>query len=151
MDGFREAVNLCGFQDLGYFGPKFTWCNLQVGSNRVYLRLDRAFANSDWLNLFGDVKVYHQIESTFNHCILKIFDSSFPPHSLKHRFHFEVLWAKREDCHEIIEAAWNSDVSTNTPKGIAASLSRCAADLLVWNKEVIGNIPKKNPRENEKA
>lgn len=24
MDGFHEAVNLCGFQDLGYFGPKFT-------------------------------------------------------------------------------------------------------------------------------
>ena len=59
MDGFREAVNLCGFQDLGYFGPKFTWCNLQEGSNRVYLRLDRAFANFDWLNFFGDVRVHH--------------------------------------------------------------------------------------------
>ena len=102
MDGFREAVNLCGFQDLGFFGPKFTWCNLQEGSNRVYLRLDRAFANSNWLNLFGDVRVHHQIESTSDHCFLKISDSSFSPPSRKRRFHFEALWAKREDCHEII-------------------------------------------------
>ena len=143
MDGFREAVNLCGFQDLGYFGPKFTWCNLQEGSNRVYLRLDRALANSNWLNLFGDVRVHHQIESTSDHCFLKISDSNFSPPSRKRRFHFEALWAKRDDCHEIIEATWNSDVSANTPEGIVASLSRCAVDLSLWNKEVIGNIPKK--------
>jgi len=130
MDGFREAVNLCGFQDLGYFGPKFTWCNLQEGSNRVYPRLDKAFANSDWLNLFKDVRVHHQIKSTSDHCILKISDSNFPPFSHKRRFHFEVLWAKREDCHEIIKAAWNSDVSANTSEGIAASLSRCVADFI---------------------
>ena len=111
----------------------------------MYLRLDRAFANSNRLNLFGDVRVrvHHQIESTSDHCILKISDSSFSPPSCKRRFHFEALQAKREDCHEIIEVAWNSDVLANTHEGIAASLSRCAIDLLVWNKEVISNILKK--------
>ena len=81
MDGFHEVVNLCGFQDLGYFGPKFTWCNLQERSNRVHLKLDRAFANSDWLNMFGDVKVQHQVESTSDHCILRIPNSNYSPPS----------------------------------------------------------------------
>lgn len=25
MDRFTEAINFCGFRDLGYIGPKFTW------------------------------------------------------------------------------------------------------------------------------
>ena len=113
----------------------------------MYLKLDRAFANFDWLNLFGDVRVHHQFESTSDHCILKISDPSFSPPSHKRRFHFEALLAKMEDCHEISEAAWNSDVFANTLEGITASLSRCAADLSMWNKEVIGNILKKSKRE----
>ena len=143
MNGFREAVNLCGFQDLGYLGPKFTLCNLQEGSNRVYLRLDRAFANSDWLNLFGNVKVQHQVESTSDHCILRISDFSYSPLSRNRRFHFEALWTKREDYHEIIKIAWNSGDPATTPEGIASNLSKCAAGLSMWNREVFGNIPKK--------
>ena len=143
MDGFHEVVNLCGFQDLGYFGPKFTWCNLQERSNRVYLKLDRAFANSDWLNMFGDVKVQHQVESTSDHCILRIPNSNYSPPSHNRRFHFEALWTKRDNCHEIIETAWNNGDPTTTPEGIASNLSKCATDLFVWNKEVFGYIPKK--------
>ena len=47
IDGFREVVNACGFKDLGYSGPDFTWCNMQEGENCVYLRLDRALATND--------------------------------------------------------------------------------------------------------
>ena len=44
MDGFRDAINICGFKDLGYRGLDFTWCNNREGSNRIYMRLDRALA-----------------------------------------------------------------------------------------------------------
>ena len=27
MEGFREAMDTCGFQDIGYEGLEFTWCN----------------------------------------------------------------------------------------------------------------------------
>ncbi|XP_023920366.1 uncharacterized protein LOC112031886 [Quercus suber] len=53
------------------------------------------------------------------------------------------MWAKRKDCKEIIEAAWQAGNSLITLEGIASSLSRCASDLMAWNKDVIGNIPKK--------
>ena len=65
MDGFREVVNACGFKDLGYCGPDFTWCNMQEGDNRIYLRLDRAFATNDWINYFNRTRVLHLVESTF--------------------------------------------------------------------------------------
>ena len=65
-------VNLCGFKDLGYSGTDFTWCNMQVGDSRVYLRLDRALVTSDCVDKFGEVRVNHLVESTLDHCALFI-------------------------------------------------------------------------------
>ena len=28
IDDFTAALNYCGFRDLGYTGPDFTWCNM---------------------------------------------------------------------------------------------------------------------------
>lgn len=54
MDGFRDAINICGFKDLGYSGPNFTWCNNRDGSNRIYMRLDQALATTNWCNHFPE-------------------------------------------------------------------------------------------------
>ena len=75
MDGFREVANARGFKDLGYCGSDFTWCNMQEGDNRIYLRLDRAFATNDWINYFNGTRVLHLVESTSDHCALLIADS----------------------------------------------------------------------------
>lgn len=47
MEGFRLAVNTYGFKDLGFTSRCFTWCNMQEGEDRVYLRLDRALATQN--------------------------------------------------------------------------------------------------------
>ena len=47
MKGFREAINICNFQDMGYEGPDFTWCNQRRGRGRIQLRLDRVLATMD--------------------------------------------------------------------------------------------------------
>ena len=57
MDSFRKVVDYCAFQELSYCGSDFTWCNMQGGDNRIYLRLDRAFANLEWVENFGEMKV----------------------------------------------------------------------------------------------
>ena len=57
MDGFRSVVDFCGFSDLGYCGPDFTWCNMQEGENRLQLRLDRALATPEWIEKFDGMKV----------------------------------------------------------------------------------------------
>ena len=77
MDGFRRIVNQCGFKDLGYCDPNYTWCNMKEGSNKISLCLDRAFANSEWLELFQEPIVHHLADSTSDHCLLAITDS--PP------------------------------------------------------------------------
>ena len=129
MDGFRQIVNHCGFKNLGYCGPDYTWCNMKEGSNRISLRLDRAFVTNEWLGHFKDPTIHHLVDSTSDHCILAITDSPPPTCKSKHRFHFEAIWVKREDCCEVIETAWHSSTLFVTLEGVASNLQRCASAL----------------------
>ncbi|XP_065629560.1 uncharacterized protein LOC136067511 [Quercus suber] len=142
-EGFWDAVKVCGFQDLGFSGPQFTWCNMCEGNDRVYLRLDKAFANTDRLNMFHNCRVHHVVDSTSNHCILRVTDSRAPPLSQKRHFHFKALWARCEDCYGIVKAAWNRGSPSNTLGDIAANRNLCAFELSKWSKEVYGNIPRR--------
>ena len=90
MDGFRGIVNYCGFHDLGYCGSDFTWSKMQGGENRICLRLDRALATSKWSACFGEMKVYHLVDSTSDHCALLITDPRTRNQSKTRQFHFEA-------------------------------------------------------------
>ena len=74
MDGFRRVVNACGFHDLGFEGPEFTWCNRRTGDGRIQLRLDRVFATSEWRQHYSQARVIHVVDSTSDHCALILTD-----------------------------------------------------------------------------
>ena len=57
MDGFRDAVNTCGFTDLGFLGLPYTWDNRQHGVDNLMVRLDRAFASPAFTDMFREIKV----------------------------------------------------------------------------------------------
>ena len=142
MEKFRNMVNYCGFKDLGYVKPDFTWCNMQEGASRMYLRLDRVFATSDWIDKFGEARVHHLVDSTSDHCALVLSDPKAPKLPRSHRFHFESMWIKREECKEVIKASWCSGSDLSTPNEIASALLTCAADLRAWSLTAFGQIPK---------
>ena len=50
MRDFREALDECGFADLGYVEQKYTWYKQLTGGVTVWERLDRAVANNDWIS-----------------------------------------------------------------------------------------------------
>jgi hypothetical protein len=58
-EGFREIVQYCGFTDLDHSWLPYTWNNRHQGQANIKVRLDRALANSGWLDLFGDSMVMH--------------------------------------------------------------------------------------------
>ena len=76
MDDFREVIHRCRFKDLGFVGPEFTWCNMQQGESKMFLRLDRVLATLDWVDHYKDVKVHHLVESTSDHCALLLTDAT---------------------------------------------------------------------------
>ena len=44
MDRFIEAINFCGFCDLGLIGPNFTWLYQKSDGGQIRERLDKALA-----------------------------------------------------------------------------------------------------------
>ena len=59
MEEFRSALLHCGLIDLGFNGNIFTWRNGRPGIEFVQERLDRAYANIEWRDLFPHSKVHH--------------------------------------------------------------------------------------------
>lgn len=44
---FRNFIGDAGLIDLGYSGPRFTWCNNRQGTARVWEKIDCALAIAD--------------------------------------------------------------------------------------------------------
>ncbi|XP_030939934.1 uncharacterized protein LOC115964836 [Quercus lobata] len=51
MENFQDVLDFCGFVDLGYSGPDFTWRGRQRGE-MIWERLDKGVANYEWLTKF---------------------------------------------------------------------------------------------------
>lgn len=143
MDSFRNAVERCNFKDMGYYGLHFTWCNQQEGDDRIYLRLDRAFATIDWLDHFSSIKVHHLLDITSDHCPLLLTESITIGQRRGCRFHFKAMWTRRADCKEIIEEGWNESMEPSMPGGIAVKIKQCAFALTSWSNLVFGHTTKK--------
>ena len=112
MKGFRNAINACGFQDMGYEGPNFAWCNRRFEGERIHLRLDRVLATIDWMELYRNSKVYHIVDSTSDHYALLLTDQQAPPNHGKRQFHFEV--------------------ALQSSNGLVEGLKDCASRLARW-------------------
>ena len=59
MQHSRNMVNTCGFVNLGFNGPKFTWCNERESQSRIWERLDRTLANAMRIKLYDEYEVQH--------------------------------------------------------------------------------------------
>ena len=58
MQAFRDVLDVCGFVDLGFTGPDFTWQGTRHG-HVVWERLDRGVANYDWMARYHAASVRH--------------------------------------------------------------------------------------------
>ncbi|KAK3228648.1 hypothetical protein Dsin_000529 [Dipteronia sinensis] len=59
ISDFREVVEECNLEDMGYIGPCFTWSNKTAGASLIMERLDRSFCTRDWGRLFPQYVIRH--------------------------------------------------------------------------------------------
>lgn len=65
MENF--TVNHCGFREVAFIGPKYTWWYQRLDGTRIGERLDRALANKEWMDLFPTAKLHHFSSSASDH------------------------------------------------------------------------------------
>jgi hypothetical protein len=105
MRGFRAALEDGCLSDLGFSGPKFTWCNGRSGGEYTWERLDRALANPSWTVLFDVVDVTVLPRCSLDHHPLLV-DFSHT-HDVKWEkstmFKYEASGAKQKGHQEVIK------------------------------------------------
>ena len=95
MEDFGAALEDCHLIDLGFQGYKFTWNNKRLGAANTRERLDRGFANKEWLDIFSVSIVSHKFSHASNHMLI-----------IAQGFKFEEQWLLDEDCGNVDEEAW---------------------------------------------
>ncbi|CAI9113013.1 OLC1v1013534C1 [Oldenlandia corymbosa var. corymbosa] len=49
MEYFKMCVDECGLEDMRQIGSNFSWCNMQLGEDRIMAKLDSVLINRDWI------------------------------------------------------------------------------------------------------
>lgn len=112
MCAFRSRVKNCGFFDLGYSGPAYTWTNKCYSSKPTYERRDRFLVNPDWCALFLNTNVFNPPIILSDHApILISTDGQY--RTPKQSFKFENWWLMESDFQSHAKSVWNN--SANKP------------------------------------
>jgi hypothetical protein len=130
MRTFNAYVKQCGFFDLGFSGPAYTWTNKRFSSKPVFERLDRCLANAEWCAIFPNTNVFNLPIMLSDHAPILVSTKS-QVRRPKLNFKFENWWTMENDFHCTAKSAWLS--SANKP--FHARTSNLAGTLKRWCKK----------------
>lgn len=138
MRAFREVVDECAFQDLGWSGVPFTWDNRQSGVANVKARIDRALANEEFRQQFRFTKVRHISAAESDHCfVLLEFRVQRDDHGRRgaRLFRYENVWQTHSDYEKVVSDCWRGQQRTPDLQGISESLTAMQRRLEPWGKK----------------
>ena len=142
MQGFRDALDVCGLKDIGFNGFPFTWCNRRPGPQNTWIRLDRGVATIDWILRFPTSRIHHLDAFHSDHKpIILISDSEEKRFYQKGRpFRFEAMWLKERTCERMIKESWSGCLGLSPLRMVPIKLTTCQDNLLRWNREIFGHV-----------
>lgn len=125
MDKFKQALEECELDDLGFKGDVFTWQNhSHVPSSYIRERLDRAVASQEWRSRFPAVTVVNGDPCHSDHrpIIIDTYGAMERRHSGGgyQNPKFEARWVEEEGYRELVKEAWEQAVSENHQEAASA-------------------------------
>jgi exonuclease III len=105
MQAFRDAMNDCELEDIGFVGNQFTW-----KSGRIRERLDRALANADWSGMHPSAELIHLdfVKSDHRPILIDTEHRSVPQVKQSRPRRFEAKWLREQGFTEVVQQAWDS-------------------------------------------
>jgi hypothetical protein len=141
-NSFRNTIDMCNLNDLGFTGPKYTWHNRQQDGDYIQARLDRFLATSNWMNCFSHYTNMHLLKYGSHQCPIML---EFSPITLCRQNQgyitgkkFEHMWLRDQDHFQVVKDSWQR-YNTN----ITTSLSRTLNELHNQGKTKFGCISKR--------
>ncbi|XP_016500997.1 uncharacterized protein LOC107819404 [Nicotiana tabacum] len=99
---FTATMEYCGLVDLGYFGPRFTWCNNRRTNKRIWKRLDSIIVNDEWTQKFQNNYITHLVRTGSDHRSLFMKRHSEQQEVIKY-FMFLNIWVQQPDFLEVVQ------------------------------------------------
>jgi len=153
MQEFKQALADVNLYDLGFFRPKFTWCNGRSGDDFTMERRDRAVANGGWTNLFDvvEVQVLARCISDHNPLLVSFSNTRDIQWNKSRLFKYEASWSKMKDPQAVIKKVWRVKQKSNEPWRILKDkLSGCRKSLKIWVRKQVNAVKEQiNQKEEE--
>ncbi|KAL8128213.1 hypothetical protein AgCh_014971 [Apium graveolens] len=131
MEGFRKTIEDCNLLDLGYQGEWFIWEKSRGTVRWMQERLDRGLANKEWMELSATVQVMEVSTSDHLPLYLTLNRQVYIPKA--HRFRFENMWIKEDECRNLVLDCWNGIEGFN----IIEKMALVCAKLEEWGGGMI--------------
>jgi hypothetical protein len=146
MRVFRECLEECGLNDLGWSGLPYTWDNRQPGDSNVKARLDRALGNTELLADFSVARVQHVSMVESDHCaVLVRMQRKNKNRSQPGRrcFRYENVWQSHADYDTTVQRLWQENNVEGGLEGISNTLRNMQKGLDGWGAQTFGNFKQK--------
>jgi hypothetical protein len=143
MRAFQLALEDCNLSDLGFSGPKYTWCNGRYGDDFSRERLDMAVANVEWIQYFNTVKVevLARVVSDRHPLPIHFSKSQVVRWNKYNAFRYEASWFTRPNFSNVFKQAWQVKHRGDHPwKTITSTMKGCRKVLQQWVRKSDNNI-----------
>jgi len=101
---YAECINQCELTAMRSFGGYYSWSNKARNGKRLWSKIDRAFINLEWFNLFDFTQVDYLAEEISNHAPLTIAFRNSP--RIKQSFKYCDMWSKDRQFHILVDRAY---------------------------------------------
>ena len=136
---FQQILSDLCLMPIASKGLPFTWMNKRQGEAFVMEKLDRAFANTAWLDHFSHSIVHNLPIIRSDHGPI-ILDTEYTQPYRHRPFRFEWMWTTHPDCATIINLAWSKKYDGSHAYILGKKINTIKDDFSKWNKAVFGMV-----------
>lgn len=140
IQGFRDAVDVCGLADLGFSGTRWTFEKKMTGVTYTRVRLDIALGSVEWCQLFPQAGVKHLTTATSDHTPILLSLAPAQGRKEDRMFRYEVMWDMHEELKPTVQSAWEPNGHNLTVEEVRRNLDDLARNLGDWSRTTFGSV-----------
>ncbi|KNA06668.1 hypothetical protein SOVF_178770, partial [Spinacia oleracea] len=119
---------------LEFSGPRFTWTNGRRGKNRIMERLDKAYANQEWMSKFPQAQLINGTIATSDHAPI-ILMTSKEKKQVKRGYKVEAWSLEYDQCLQTAKSNWDREVRGSPMYRCARKIQYCREGMKKWSLE----------------
>ncbi|KAF7151544.1 hypothetical protein RHSIM_Rhsim02G0152800 [Rhododendron simsii] len=139
LSSFHDMISSCGLVDLEFKGPRFTWRNNRSEDSFIMERIDMAFANSKWREMYAKAMVFMEAAIGSDHNPIML-NTDVPLNKVGKPFRFESYWLSGEECSSVVLEAWSMRQEGPVMLAVCKKLRACKEKLKEWSRKKFGDL-----------